>query len=101
VAERLGEKKMALELREAAVDFLAAKGFDPVYGARPVKRAVQRELETAIAKALLRGDFGEEDTIIVDAADGVLTLAKGPRREAPAPVAAAAAAAPKATAPSR
>ena len=38
------------------------KGYDPVFGARPVKRAVQRELETGLAKALLRGEFGEEDT---------------------------------------
>lgn len=46
------------------------KGFDPVYGARPVKRAVQRELETALAKALLRGEFGEDDTVAVDAPGG-------------------------------
>lgn len=46
------------------------KGYDPVYGARPVKRAVQRELETGLAKALLRGDFGEEDTVIVEAPGG-------------------------------
>ena len=41
-----------------------------MYGARPVKRAVQRELETGLAKALLRGDFGEEDTVVVDAPGG-------------------------------
>jgi ATP-dependent Clp protease ATP-binding subunit ClpA len=41
-----------------------------VYGARPVKRAVQRELETGLAKALLRGDIGEEDTVLVDAPGG-------------------------------
>lgn len=46
------------------------KGYDPVYGARPVKRAVQRELETGLAKALLRGEFGEEDTVEVDAPGG-------------------------------
>lgn len=46
------------------------KGFDPVYGARPVKRAVQRDLETGLAKALLRGDFGEEDTVVVEAPGG-------------------------------
>jgi len=50
VAARLAEKKMKLQLEDSAVDYLAAKGFDPVYGARPVKRAVQRELETALAK---------------------------------------------------
>ncbi len=41
-----------------------------MYGARPVKRAVQRDLETGLAKALLRGDFGEEDTVIVEAPGG-------------------------------
>ena len=51
-------------------DDMQAKGFDPVYGARPVKRAVQRELETGLAKALLRGDIGEEDTVLVDAPGG-------------------------------
>jgi len=50
--------------------FLQEKGYDPVYGARPVKRAVQRELETALAKALLRGEFGEDDTVVVDAPGG-------------------------------
>lgn len=47
--------------------YLSGVGFDPVYGARPVKRAVQRELETPLAKALLTGAFQEEDTVIVDA----------------------------------
>ncbi|GMH37305.1 hypothetical protein BSKO_05178 [Bryopsis sp. KO-2023] len=70
VADRLSDKKIKLELQEGAIDFLAAKGFDPVYGARPVKRAVQRELETTLAKSLLRGEFGEEDTVIVDAHGG-------------------------------
>lgn len=59
-----------MELREPAIDFIAARGFDPTYGARPVKRAVQRELETPLAKALLRGDFEEDDVIVVDAVGG-------------------------------
>ena len=59
---------MKLELD--VVPLAQAKGFDPVYGARPVKRAVQRELETGLAKALLRGDIGEEDTVLVDAPGG-------------------------------
>eukprot|EP00775_Hariotina_reticulata_P013873 gene13873-13992_t len=80
VAERLSDKKMKLELKEAAVDYLAREGYDPVYGARPVKRAVQRELETGLAKALLKGEFEEEDTIIVDAApDGGLVFTRGPK----------------------
>lgn len=63
---RLAEKKIALKLSEAAIDFLAEVGYDPTYGARPLKRAVQRELETQIAKCILRGEFTEGDTIWVD-----------------------------------
>jgi len=43
--------------------YICMQGFDPVFGARPVKRAVQQQLETTIAKALLRGEFGEEDVV--------------------------------------
>jgi ATP-dependent Clp protease ATP-binding subunit ClpB len=63
---RLEERKMALDLTPATIDFLADVGYDPVYGARPLKRAIQRELETQIAKAILRGEFQENDTILVD-----------------------------------
>ncbi|MCU0550028.1 MAG: ATP-dependent chaperone ClpB [Leptolyngbya sp. Prado105] len=63
---RLAERKMSLKLSEAALDFLAEVGFDPVYGARPLKRAIQRELETTIAKEILRSNFTEGDTIFVD-----------------------------------
>eukprot|EP00798_Chlamydomonas_sp_ICE-L_P013397 gene13397-19248_t len=69
VAERLADKKMALELDDGALDYLAKAGYDPLYGARPVKRAVQRLLETALAKAILRGDFVDEDTILGDFVD--------------------------------
>ncbi|WP_035991306.1 ATP-dependent chaperone ClpB [Leptolyngbya sp. KIOST-1] len=64
--DRLADRKMAVKLTEAALDFLAEVGYDPVYGARPLKRAIQRELETQIAKSILRGEFGEGDTIYVD-----------------------------------
>ncbi|MBD2428043.1 ATP-dependent chaperone ClpB [Phormidium sp. FACHB-1136] len=64
--QRLADRKMAVKLSEAALDFLAEVGYDPVYGARPLKRAIQRELETQIAKSILRGEFGEGDTIFVD-----------------------------------
>ncbi|TVQ18470.1 MAG: ATP-dependent chaperone ClpB [Leptolyngbya sp. DLM2.Bin15] len=66
LAQRLSDRKIALKLSESALDFLAAVGYDPVYGARPLKRAIQRELETQIAKSILRGDFSENDTIFVD-----------------------------------
>ncbi|MBE9140758.1 ATP-dependent chaperone ClpB [Nodosilinea sp. LEGE 07088] len=64
--DRLSDRKMAITLTEAALDFLAEVGYDPVYGARPLKRAIQRELETQIAKAILRSEFGAGDTIFVD-----------------------------------
>ncbi|AFZ14190.1 ATP-dependent chaperone ClpB [Crinalium epipsammum PCC 9333] len=64
--ERLRDRKMSLKLSESALDFLAEVGYDPVYGARPLKRAIQRELETQIAKSILRGDFNDGDTIYVD-----------------------------------
>lgn len=67
--QRLADRKMSLKLSDAAIDFLADVGYDPVYGARPLKRAIQRELETAIAKAILRGEFQNGDTIFVDVGD--------------------------------
>ncbi len=64
--KRLAERKMSLKLADAAVNFLADVGYDPVYGARPLKRAIQRELETQIAKSILRSEFNDGDTIFVD-----------------------------------
>ncbi len=64
--QRLGDRKISLKLSDAALDFLAEVGYDPVFGARPLKRAIQRELETPIAKAILRGEFNDGDTIFVD-----------------------------------
>jgi ATP-dependent Clp protease ATP-binding subunit ClpB len=66
LAGRLSDRKMALKLSDSAIAFLAEVGYDPVYGARPLKRAIQRELETQLAKAILRGDFHDGDTIFVD-----------------------------------
>ena len=64
--ERLSDRKMSLKMSDAALDFLVELGYDPVYGARPMKRAIQREVETQIAKGLLRGDFNDGDTVFVD-----------------------------------
>ncbi|APB32308.1 ATP-dependent chaperone ClpB [Gloeomargarita lithophora Alchichica-D10] len=64
--KRLQEQKITLELTETAVDFLAEVGYDPVYGARPLKRAIQRHLETLLARELLKGTCQEGDTIRVD-----------------------------------
>ncbi len=66
LARRLEDRKLGLELDGNALDWLAAVGYDPVYGARPLKRAIQRELETPIAKAILAGTFPPGSTIAVD-----------------------------------
>jgi ATP-dependent Clp protease ATP-binding subunit ClpB len=66
LAGRLEDRKLALQLDAAALDWLAGVGYDPVYGARPLKRAIQRELETPIAKGILAGSFPAGSTIAVD-----------------------------------
>ncbi|MCP9929742.1 ATP-dependent chaperone ClpB [Cyanobium sp. AMD-g] len=66
LTRRLEERKLALKVNSDALDWLAAVGYDPVYGARPLKRAIQRELETPIAKAILAGTFPAGSTIAVD-----------------------------------
>ena len=75
---RLEDRKMALKLSDDALDFLVEVGYDPVYGARPIKRAIQRELETQIAKAILRSTFTEGDTIFVDVENERLSFKRLP-----------------------
>ena len=69
---RLADRGLRLELTEEAKQVLTEAGWDPAYGARPLKRAVQRLLENPLAVRLLEGDFAEGDTIRVDAVDGAL-----------------------------
>lgn len=76
VKQRLAEKKIKMELHESAVEYLANRGYEPAFGARPVKRVVQQELETALAKGILRGDFGEEDVVVIEAVEGRLVVKK-------------------------
>ncbi|RZO50406.1 MAG: ATP-dependent chaperone ClpB [Prochlorococcus sp. MED-G132] len=64
--ERLGDHKLGLEISDKAADWLANAGYDPVYGARPLKRAIQRELETPIAKSILAGLYGDSQIVHVD-----------------------------------
>jgi ATP-dependent Clp protease ATP-binding subunit ClpB len=72
--ERLAERGVTLELTEAAKEALAKAGWDPAYGARPLKRAIQRLIENPLAMRLLDGEFADGDTIRVDAEDGELTF---------------------------
>ncbi len=73
---RLADRKIALELTEAAKSWLAKEGYDPTYGARPLRRAIQRYIENPLSKRLLQGDFGEGDTVVVDLKDGELIFSK-------------------------
>jgi ATP-dependent Clp protease ATP-binding subunit ClpB len=72
---RLAERDMKLELSDAAVDRLAEAGFDPVYGARPLKRAIQQQVENPLAQRILRGEFGPGTTVHVDAGAAGLDFA--------------------------
>ena len=72
----LADQKITLELSSTAIKHLADVGYDPVYGARPLKRAIQRELENAIATKLLENTFVEGDTIVIDCVDNALTFSK-------------------------
>ncbi|MBF2099390.1 MAG: ATP-dependent chaperone ClpB [Gloeomargaritaceae cyanobacterium C42_A2020_066] len=85
LAQRLAENKLALTLSDTALDFLAEVGYDPVYGARPLKRAIQRHLETSIARGILRGEFLEGDTVRVDVVDERLACTCQPGAAAPVP----------------
>jgi ATP-dependent Clp protease ATP-binding subunit ClpB len=71
---RLAERGLELELTDAAKEAIAEAGWDPAYGARPLKRALQRLVENPLALRLLEGDFREGDTVLVDALDGGLTF---------------------------
>ena len=71
---RLAERKLSLELTDAAKELLAEAGWDPTYGARPLKRAIQRLIENPLATRLLAGEFKEGDTIRVDAANGEIVF---------------------------
>ena len=72
--QRLNERKLELNISEEATDWLANAGYDPVYGARPLKRAIQRELETPIAKAILAGAYEEGSSVQIQVKEERLSL---------------------------
>jgi ATP-dependent Clp protease ATP-binding subunit ClpB len=74
--ERLADRGISLELTDAAKETLAEAGWDPTYGARPLKRAIQRLVENPLALRLLEGEFADGDTIRVHAEDGEITFEK-------------------------
>ena len=82
--KRLTQMEMKLEISDAALKVIAEAGFDPVYGARPLKRAIQSQIENPLAKHILEGRFGPKDVIRVDAKRGGMSFE---RAEAAAAVA--------------
>ncbi|MBA1444451.1 MAG: ATP-dependent chaperone ClpB [Chromatiales bacterium] len=74
--QRLADIEMGLEISDAALDRLGEAGFDPVYGARPLKRAIRQQLENPLAQAILGGRFGAGDVIQVDVSNEGLTFGK-------------------------
>jgi ATP-dependent Clp protease ATP-binding subunit ClpB len=74
VRRRLADRRLTVELTEAARELIAKRGYDPVYGARPLRRYIQREVETRIGRALIAGDIRDGATITIDAEDDELVV---------------------------
>ena len=79
--KRLAERRITLQLTPAALDLIANEGYDPVFGARPLKRVIQRRLQDPLAMAVLDGKFREGDTVLVDGEKGELLLRKAGAKE--------------------
>jgi len=87
---RVSERGVEVELTDAARGLLGDMGYDPVYGARPLKRVIQKRLVDPLALGLLKGDYAAGDTIVVDAEDGALAFTRtrpAPAEPEPAPAA--------------
>ena len=80
VVERLAERGVELELTEAARGLIGNLGYDPTYGARPLKRVIQKQVVDRLALALLDGTYGEGDRVVVDAEGGQIVLEKAGER---------------------
>ena len=91
IARRLKDRRLSLEVTDAARSWLADEGYDPAYGARPLRRLVQREIGDRLARMLLAGDVLDGQKVVVDKADGSDGLALRAEGEAHTPSAASAA----------
>ncbi len=74
LAKRLNAMEMGFEMTDAAIAEIASAGFDPVYGARPLKRAIQSEIENPLAREILAGNFVAKDIITVDSKAGKMVF---------------------------
>ncbi len=79
---RLDDKEISVELTEAAKDFIIEEAYDPIYGARPLRRFLQKTVETLSAKLILSGQIGIGDTIMMDLEEGRLTARLKGKKEA-------------------
>jgi ATP-dependent Clp protease ATP-binding subunit ClpB len=84
VAKLLKERKVNLEVTPAARDAIIAEGYDPQYGARPMRRAIQRLIQDPLALKLLNGEYLDGDTVLVDADAGQVVTLRG-ERSSPSP----------------
>jgi ATP-dependent Clp protease ATP-binding subunit ClpB len=76
LGKRLAERQLRLEITDKALELLGNVGFDPVYGARPLKRAIQQQLENPLATRILAGDYSAGDRVRIDAEGGRLVFAR-------------------------
>jgi len=81
---RLADRKLNIELTEEAKSWLVKEGYDPVYGARPLRRAIERYVENPLSAKILQGEFSEGDTVMVDLGDDGLTFTVKKRAKAAA-----------------
>ncbi|MBK5226134.1 MAG: type VI secretion system ATPase TssH, partial [Thermoleophilia bacterium] len=79
----LADRNIGINLTDDAKDYLAREGYDPAYGARPLKRLIQKEIQDVLAMKLLTGEFGEGRTIEIDARDGGLAFSAAKAPEVP------------------
>ena len=84
VVAMLLEHQVTVSLTDAAKDWLAKEGFDPVFGARPLRRAIQRHVENPLSKRILAGDFVSGDHVVVDAREDQISFEKSAEKTAPA-----------------
>ena len=88
IAERLAEQGLSIVLTDAAREWLADEGYEPQFGARPLRRTLQRHVESPLSVRLLEGTFKEGDTVLIDTQDGGITFSQQEELAKPAPVAA-------------
>ncbi len=75
--DRLAERKISISVSDSVKELIASKGYDPVFGARPIKRTIQRLIEDPLSRQILSGEFGEGDTVKMDVSDGKVVFSQG------------------------